>query len=115
MGYFRAVLVSGELSLRALELTKEVLKFNAGDYNAWALRRKIIDALKLPLKEEMRFLTEIGIYLEKNFQIWHHRRCIMELYQKDFEEELVFLSEIFYSDSKNYHAWSYRLWFIERF
>jgi protein farnesyltransferase/geranylgeranyltransferase type-1 subunit alpha len=67
MGYFRAILIKKELSLRALELTEDVLKFNAGDYDAWALRRKIIDALSLPLKDELDFLTEIGLYLEKNF------------------------------------------------
>ena len=98
MGYFRAILAKKEISMRAFDLTKEVLKYNPGDYNAWALRRKIIDELNLPLEKEMEFLTEIGIFLEKNFQIWHHRRCIMELYQKDFDKEKEFLAEIFYSD-----------------
>lgn len=81
MGYFRAILLKKELSQRAFDLTVDVLKFNPGDYDAWALRRKIIDALGLPLRQEIDFLTEIGTFLEKNFQIWHHRRCIMELYQ----------------------------------
>eukprot|EP00347_Sterkiella_histriomuscorum_P009574 403340684 len=114
-GYFRAILASNEQSLRALDLTVDILKFNPGDYDAWALRRKIIDHLNLPLSQELEFLNEIGTYLEKNFQIWHHRRCIMELHQQDFQQEKEFLEEIFYSDKKNYHAWSYKLWFIERF
>jgi len=67
MGYFRAILIKKELSLRALELTEDVLRFNPGDYDAWALRRKIIDELNLPLRAELEFLTEVGLYLEKNF------------------------------------------------
>jgi len=46
-------------------LCKEVLKYNAGDYNAWYLRRKIIDELNLPIKDEMKFLNEVGILLEE--------------------------------------------------
>ena len=36
--------------MRALDLTEDVLKFCPGDYDAWALRRKIIDELNLPLR-----------------------------------------------------------------
>jgi protein farnesyltransferase/geranylgeranyltransferase type-1 subunit alpha len=79
-GYFRAILQKGELSMRALNLTVDILRFNPGDYHAWALRRQIIDHLKIPYKQELEFLNRINTYLEKNFQIWHHRRCIMEMH-----------------------------------
>ena len=35
MNYFRAMLVKGELSLRVLDLTTEVIKHNMGNYQAW--------------------------------------------------------------------------------
>jgi hypothetical protein len=35
MGYFRAILVKGEVSVRAYELCAEVLTHNPGDYHAW--------------------------------------------------------------------------------
>ncbi len=49
-GYFRAILKTGEISERALELTVDILRYNPGDYHAWALRRQIYDKLELPLK-----------------------------------------------------------------
>lgn len=35
MGYFRGILVKGEVSERAYELCAEVLTHNPGDYHAW--------------------------------------------------------------------------------
>ncbi len=98
MNYFRAILVKGEVSLRAYQLTAEVLRSNPGDYHAWQHRRRCIDELNIPTSVELDYLTSIGVALEKNFQIWHHRRCIMELHQKDFEREKDFLMEIYSSD-----------------
>lgn len=80
MGYFRAILVKDELSERAYDLTKEVLRNNPGDYHAWQHRRRCIDALGIPTAKELEFLNSVGVDLEKNFQIWHHRRCIMEIH-----------------------------------
>lgn len=134
MNHFRAVLNADELSERAYNLCAEVLSHNAGDYNAWAHRRKCVDALGQNSIEEqismysreIAYVNSVGIKLEKNFQIWHHRRCIIEMYgtslandpekQKDlFKREKLYLDKIFTSDTKNYHAWSYRLWIVERF
>ena len=67
MGYFRAILVSGEVSKRAYNLTAEVLSHNPGDYHAWLHRRQCIDELKIPTEEEMQFLNKVGLMLEKNF------------------------------------------------
>lgn len=67
MDYFRAILKSGEISERAYQLTREVLQYNPGDYNAWQLRRRIIDELKIPYEREMDYLNEVGLVLEKNF------------------------------------------------
>ena len=95
MGYFRAILVKGEVSMRAYDLCAEVLKYNAGDYHAWQHRRRCIDQLQIPTEVEMKYLNSVGIELEKNFQIWHHRRCIMEMHKTDFETEKDFLMEIY--------------------
>ena len=118
LGYFRAILAKEEISVRALELTEEVIARSSGNYTAWHYRRKLIDKLGYPLKLEMKWLQgEVGHALEKNYQIWHHRRCIAEVLadDMDFNAELSFLADIFASDSKNYHAWSYRVWLVERF
>ena len=59
MGYFRALFHKREISMRAYELTKEVIMMNAGNYSAWHYRRLLLDELKLPLKDEIEFLDEI--------------------------------------------------------
>jgi protein farnesyltransferase/geranylgeranyltransferase type-1 subunit alpha len=117
MGFFRAILAKQEISDRAFQLTKEVIRFSQGNYAAWAYRRKLIDALKCPLSEEFDWLNSIGLDMEKNYQIWHHRRCVAEIIGKDMdlEGEMAFLGSIFSSDAKNYHAWTYRIWLVERF
>lgn len=56
MGYFRAVLASGEVSQRVYKLTEEVIMKSSGNYTAWHTRRKMIDELKLPLAAEMAWL-----------------------------------------------------------
>ena len=98
-------------------MTQEVIDYSEGNYTAWFYRRKCIEKLGLPLEDEMEWLQECGLSMEKNYQIWHHRRCIAEMLGDRFntDAEMEFLEEIFDSDRKNYHAWSYRIWLIERF
>ena len=94
-----------------------MINYSDGNYTAWFYRRKCIEELGLSLQEEMEWLQECGLSMEKNYQIWHHRRCIAEMIgeQLETEDEMEFLYRIFDSDRKNYHAWSYRIWFVERF
>ena len=118
MSYFRAVLKAKEVSERAFRLTEEVIDFSEGNYTAWYYRRKLLEELKMPLEDEMRWLQTNGLSMEKNFQIWHHRKCIAEILgddRLDLAAEMQFLHDIFSSDRKNYHAWSYRTWLVERF
>ena len=35
MGYYRALLKSGEVSQRALDLTTEIIAYNPGHYSVW--------------------------------------------------------------------------------
>ena len=114
MSFFRAVFHSREITMRAYNLTEDVIRNNAGNYSAWHYRRLLIDELKIDKETEMKFLNLLAEDLEKNYQIWHHRRCVIEKFQ-NFEQEKEFLEDMFISDSKNYHAWSYRIWLIERF
>ena len=94
-----------------------MIKHSEGNYTAWFYRRKLIEELALPLEDEMSWLQECGLAMEKNYQIWHHRRCIAEMLgdRMNLENEMEFMDLIFDSDHKNYHAWSYRIWLIERF
>lgn len=67
MSYFRAVLKAGEISERAFCLTQEVIFHAQGNYTAWFYRRKCIEELKLPLEDEMEWLQEAGLSMEKNY------------------------------------------------
>ncbi|KAL8500401.1 hypothetical protein ACS0TY_020119 [Phlomoides rotata] len=114
MDYFRAVYLADERSPRALQLTKEAISLNAGNYTVWQFRRLILEALIGDLDEELHFLDQITRENAKNYQIWHHRRWIAEkLGNHVVSKELEFTREIFSSDAKNYHAWSYRQWVLQ--
>merc|ERR1712216_336152 len=115
MGYFRAILQSNELSERALALTKEVIRVNAGNYTAWHFRRQCLVALKKDLRVEMEFLNNLADENPKNYQLWHHRRAVAEMIGGDGKTELVFSARAIEQDSKNYHAWSHRQWAISHF
>jgi len=114
MSYFRAILHSNELSRRTYDLTTDVIRLNGGNYTAWLIRRKCIDALDIDTEEEMDFLDENGLDLEKVYQYWHHRRTLVEK-RGSHEGEIDFLQSAFESDSKNYHAWTYKMWLVKRF
>jgi len=59
MGYFRAIVESGEISERVLELTEIVLGMSAGNYTAWDIRKKCILDLKKDLEEELIFVENM--------------------------------------------------------
>jgi len=67
LGYFRAILVKEEISERAFHLTTETIMESQGNYTAWFYRRKLLDELKKPLEDELKFLNNIAIEFEKNF------------------------------------------------
>jgi hypothetical protein len=50
MGIFRAVIANEEVSIRAFDLTTEVIAMSEGNYTAWFYRRKMLDLLKMPLE-----------------------------------------------------------------
>ena len=56
MSYFRAILKKQEVSERAYELVKEVIKFSPGHYTAWFYMRKLIDEMQLPLEDAMAWV-----------------------------------------------------------
>lgn len=119
MGYFRAVMQSGETSTRVLELTADILEFNAAHYSVWHLRRKCLYSVgrRAVFVEELEYAEAVARACPKNYQIWYHRREMLEkLDSPDFaEKELEFVSRMLASDAKNYHAWSHRLWVLRRF
>ncbi|KAL6526914.1 hypothetical protein OROGR_016004 [Orobanche gracilis] len=112
--YFRAVYLSDERSPRALQLTKEAIILNSGNYTIWQFRRLILEALNSDLHEELDFVERITRDNSKNYQIWHHRRWVVEkLGTHVAGEELEFTRELFSQDAKNYHAWSHRQWVLQ--
>ena len=67
MSYFRAIVHKKETSDRALELTQEVIEMNNGNYQAWYWRRVCLDALNTSMDEEIEWLNEVGIDMEKSY------------------------------------------------
>ncbi|PIN25502.1 Protein farnesyltransferase, alpha subunit/protein geranylgeranyltransferase type I, alpha subunit [Handroanthus impetiginosus] len=114
MDYFRAVYLADERSPRALQLTKEAIFLNSGNYTVWQFRRLILEALNADLCAELNFVNQIARENSKNYQIWHHRRWVAEkLGSEVASKELEFTKEIFSQDAKNYHAWSHRQWVLQ--
>ncbi|KAK3874291.1 hypothetical protein Pcinc_020757 [Petrolisthes cinctipes] len=112
--YFRAVVASGEMSERALELTEDAINMNAANYTVWQYRRKILKHLGSDLKKELAFCREMIEMNPKNYQVWHHRRVIVD-WLRDASKELRLTEMIFSQDAKNYHAWEYRQWVLRTF
>ncbi|KAL5715139.1 galactose-6-sulfurylase [Ranunculus cassubicifolius] len=114
MEYFRAIYLADERSLRSLDLTKEVIHFNAGNYTVWHFRRLILETLGVNLHEELNFVQSIAKVNSKNYQIWHHRRWVAEKLGTEVAQlELTFTQSILSLDAKNYHAWSHRQWVLQ--
>ncbi|XP_031634077.1 protein farnesyltransferase/geranylgeranyltransferase type-1 subunit alpha [Contarinia nasturtii] len=112
--YFRAIIASGEKSLRALYLTDDALKLNASNYTVWQYRRDILRALDTDLSEELEYTEEIICRNPKSYQVWHHRRVIVE-WLNDGSKELELTEQVLNMDAKNYHAWQHRQWAIKQF
>jgi len=117
MSLFRALLVSGELSQRALRLTEDVIEQNAANYTAWVYRRRCLEALESDelWERELEWSADITRANPKNYQVWFHRRRCVEARRAGSDAELIFISECLEDDAKNYHAWGYRQWVLKTF
>ena len=117
MDYYRAILKSGEVSERALELTAAVVDLNPANYAAWHTRRELLQKLGSDLREELAFVSELIMDSPKNYQVWYHRQAIVSLLN-DPSQELAFTEAAFAtegSDYKNYHCWSHRQWAMAKY
>jgi len=112
--YFRAIVASGEVSQRALELTKEAAELNPANYSVWHHRRHLLKALKVDLTVEMAYCRAVIEDNPKNYQVWQHRRALVE-WTNDPSKELRFTEIILAQDAKNYHAWQHRQWVIQTY
>ena len=112
--YFRAILHNNEVSLRAFNLTTELIQVNSTNYMAWYHRRQCIDQLNINLQKELDWLDDIGVINQKNYQIWHHRKVVIEKLN-DPSHEKAFLDRVFEEEPKNFHAWCHRIWVVRRF
>jgi protein farnesyltransferase/geranylgeranyltransferase type-1 subunit alpha len=125
VAYLRAVMLSNELSPRALRLTEHVISMNPAHYTVWLFRIQIIAALDLPVPDELRWLNGVALANLKNYQIWHHRHLLIEHHHPAIagddaavcdlaRSETRFLERILSMDTKNYHVWSYRHYLVAK-
>jgi protein farnesyltransferase/geranylgeranyltransferase type-1 subunit alpha len=125
MSYLRAVMAVKERSPRVLDLTAHIIDLNPAHYTVWIFRASILFALKSDLFAELKWVNEVALANEKNYQIWHHRQLLIDnIYPLLSSErakvldlarsESAFMARMFGLDSKNYHVWSYRQYFVRK-
>nr|CAG4640985.1 EOG090X08PK [Eulimnadia texana] len=112
--YLRAVILSNEISERALKLTADAVDLNPANYTTWQYRRLLIKTLNKDLRDELAFVRTVIEENPKNYQVWHHRRVLVE-WLGDPKAELRFTEIILSQDSKNYHAWQHRQWVLHTY
>lgn len=114
-----------EYSTRCLRLTEHIISLNPAHYTVWLYRFSIIQALDIPLPDEIKWLNQVSLDNLKNYQIWHHRRLLMDHYYPTIKSqpeevdrlaksEQAFLTQILAEDTKNYHVWSYRQYLVPK-
>lgn len=114
-----------EYSPRCLRLTQHIISINPAHYTVWLYRFSIVQALEIPIPEEIEWLNEVSLNNLKNYQIWHHRRLVMDHYVPTIQSspekiaelaksEQQFLEQILAEDTKNYHVWSYRQYMVPK-
>jgi len=112
--YFRAVVHSGEISQRALDLTQDAAELNPANYSVWHHRRLLLKKLNSNLVQEMDYCRAVIEEHPKNYQVWQHRRALVEALN-DGTKELRLTEMVLSQDAKNYHAWQHRQWAIKTF
>ena len=140
--YFRAILQSGEVSRRALDLTAECLRMNGANYTVWHRRWALVETLAAaeaerwassdtrgeesdrdakPMREslfDLEFAYAAAMALEnpKNYQVWNHMRLVSAVLGKaSAERNLTATKEALDLDAKNIHAWTHRGWVAKSF
>ena len=68
--YFRAIVHSGEISQRALDLTQDAAELNPANYSVWHHRRFLLKKLNSNLKQEMEYCRAVIEENPKNYQVW---------------------------------------------
>jgi protein farnesyltransferase/geranylgeranyltransferase type-1 subunit alpha len=117
-------MVKREYSPRCLQLTEDIISQNPAHYTVWLYRFSIINALGIPIQEEITWLNQVSLEHLKNYQIWHHRHLLLEKYYPSIasspekvaqlgRSEREFLAQMFAEDAKNYHVWSYRQYLVQ--
>eukprot|EP00043_Microstomoeca_roanoka_P025117 m.7617 g.7617 ORF g.7617 m.7617 type:complete len:312 (-) comp5259_c0_seq1:153-1088(-) len=114
MDIYRALLKAEELSQRALDLTTEIIVYNAAHYSVWHFRRRVLFAIDANLLDELSYMDEVIRDSPKNYQVWYHRQKVVE-HLGDGSAEMQFTKSVLQLDAKNYHAWTYRQWAMEHF
>ena len=59
MNYFRAIILSNEISDRVYRIIFNIINYLPSNYNVWYIRRKCINQLNIDANEEINFLNTI--------------------------------------------------------
>ncbi|KII70794.1 Protein farnesyltransferase/geranylgeranyltransferase type-1 subunit alpha [Thelohanellus kitauei] len=110
---FTTIYGQKKIDKEGLNATTELIWVSPSNYTAWSFRRQIINKLKIDLRDELDFVSNVLRENQKNYQGWYHRSKIVEKLN-DYTKELQFTAEILELDNKNYHAWQYRHWLLNQ-
>jgi protein farnesyltransferase/geranylgeranyltransferase type-1 subunit alpha len=114
MNYFRAIISSQEVSIRAFNLTTQVINISSGFYAPWHYRRHLFNSLGLEIGLELDFVSDCLKSNPKNYQAWHYRKLLIEK-SSNYTQELKFVDEILETDERNIHAWGHRQLITKKF
>ena len=136
MGYFRAVLASGEVSQRVLNLTSDAISMNGANYTVWHRRWEVVEKMASEvessgsamdanasdavdnslLSNEFAYTANMALENPKNYQVWNHMRLVSQaLGEKSAERNIAATAKALDLDSKNIHAWTHRAWCVRAF
>lgn len=113
IGYFSAVLESGEVSERALRLCEDVIDRMPSHYTAWWCKCRVLSEMgEIDFAREAEWINALLEQNPKNYQPWFYKEWLVR--RGDAGDQRAFITKMLSADPKNFHLWSFALYYAEK-